>query len=792
MAASADLVRIYVADPDLVWVSATIQENSEKVRGKDEKRNLRACVTVEITDPDYLDAHGKDNNTKEVTLDFSNLLLENTGNVEGGVEDMISLNYLHEASILHNLRMRHQCSLPYTYIGAICVAVNPYQRIDMYTVAMQAQYGKMMRHELPPHVFSTSAAAYRGLSQFSKKQSILVSGESGAGKTETVKILMRHLAYISTTKIKDSSIKSKDKDKDTNTKNTSNMIDEDNRGVIDKVLQANPLLESFGNAKTIRNDNSSRFGKFTQMQFDAGSKLVGSKCLTYLLEKSRIVHQTSNERNYHIFHQLLAASDSFTDGLYMKGRSGNDFRYTSGGDTKLEMIENVSDENRYMHTAETLELLGVSTENHRALMRIISGILYLGQVVYTGDENSCQVDLTSDPLQDSDGSSLTKCCLLLGLQEQSFVKDSTIRKMQDPESGKDLAISLTLGQAVSNRDSLAKDIYSRLFLWLVSIINKSTCSTDRFADDRTISLLDIFGFESFAVNGFEQLCINFANEKLQSKFTRDCFSAVQEEYKEEGLEWEKIPFKDNADILLLFESREGLIALLNEQCLRNLARAEGQDASYVSAAVKSWGNMGSTGGGKGGGGGANGQINQSIFMQTHRMSKTQFAVQHYAGQVKYTVEEFVAKNRDALASEMRSLMLGSSNHVLKLIFSPMDSEALVKDSHTGSGSGGSGKGKPEKRKSFMHADTVLTKFRSQLQALISTVDTTEVQYVRCIKPNSTKSPVSFERAMSVEQLRCAGMIEAIRISRAGKCAVTVSHFHTFIVNGFRSCTGSLI
>ena len=508
-----------------------------------------------------------------------------------------------------------------------------------------------------------------------------------------------------------------------------------NISTIDKVLKANPLLESFGNAKTSRNDNSSRFGKFTRLQFDKYANLSGSRCVTYLLEKSRvIIQQNSEERNYHIFHQIFAAPAAIKASLHLGGAHVSDFRYTGNGDVLTDTIEGEHDGTRFEQTMQILQLLGVNVEQQRDLQRIIAGICFLGQVCFLGDGESSYVDAGAK----ADGA---KCCELLGLEVAAFEKDTTVRRIVT--SSEEVMVKLSREQASDGRDALAKDIYDRLFQWLVVAINESTAAHGLERDrayrgsERTIALLDIFGFESFQINRFEQLCINYANEKLQQKFTQDVFMAVQEEYKSEGLEWELIGYKDNADVLDLLEGRLGVMALLNEECLI----PRGNDGNFLTKMVQ------------------NIAKHPCIRVGGLDIKRDEFSVFHYAGKVTYSTSGFVELNRDAIPSELRQLMLTSTNKLLKTIFA-VDAESVVKPDN-----GVLAKGARNKQ-SFMKADTVTIKFRSQLTSLMETIGKTTVQYVRCIKPNTEKSKDTFDRIMVVEQLRCAGMIEAIRISRA--------------------------
>ena len=708
---------VFIPDSELVWVQAVVESTDEE----------DGRYIVDIHDPDYVTLYRgtaaptkKTVYLKDLPSPYDSFPLQNNDVMHSkeGKDDMCDLNFLHEPSILDNIHRRFKIDLPYTYTGDICIAVNPYQWLPLYTEALQEEYIARFRHELRPHVYASSSSSYRGIRDYKKNQSILVSGESGAGKTETVKILMRHIAHIAGKKYD---------------------------STVDKVLKANPLLESFGNAKTTRNDNSSRFGKFTQLQFNEFAKLVGSKCVTYLLEKSRVVSQNQNERNYHIFHELFASPMELRKKIKLDELNITDFNYMKKGDTKTTIIEGRSDALRFEDTVETLHLLGVSEEDIKSVFEILAGILYLGQLTFigeNGDNDKSIVDPNCSSIVNTVGQ-------LLKIDVDSFSKGITIRHIE--VVGDEMEIPLNVDQANDVRDALAKEIYSRLFLWLVGVVNMSTASYG--ATTSTISLLDIFGFESFAVNRFEQLCINYANEKLQQKFTLDIFQAVQAEYKDEGLEWETIPYKDNADVLQLIEGKSGVVigvmALLNEECLM----PKGTDRNLLGKMRK-----------------VCNEHEAFSFRLSDAKSVDEFCITHYAGKVAYNINGFLERNKDTLANEARTVMFESKNMVLAEIFSRAsyntDNVDILGDKMNQYAKSEEDKGKFSRKASFLGADTVVTKFKGQLNSLMKVFGQTEVQYVRCIKPNAVKLKSLFDRRMVVEQLRCAGMIEAIRITRA--------------------------
>ncbi|CAM9773650.1 unnamed protein product, partial [Discosporangium mesarthrocarpum] len=534
-----------------------------------------------------------------------------------GVSDMCSLNHLHEAAILYNLRTRFLKELPYTYTGEICIAINPYKWLPIYGKERgDAYHAAKDRASLAPHVYATSAQAYKGMRDYNKSQSILVSGESGAGKTETVKILLNHLASIAGAHANDRTI--------------------------EKVVRSNPLLESFGNAKTLRNDNSSRFGKFTELQFDARSRLYGSKSSTYLLEKVRVVSHAAGERSYHVFYQLLSAPEQEKARFALSGMTSADFHYTAMGGDEKGIIEGKTDGNRFTETCEALNLVGVTPDQVTELFSTISGVLHLGQIEFDSSDGGHDGCAPRDPKL------LQTPAKMLGVEPKELGKHLTHRTMK---AVMDLyEVPLSAGDAGNTRDGLAKEVYFLVFDWLVGRINDSTRCPPQNGTKKglggTVDLLDIFGFESFIVNSFEQLCINYANEKLQQKFTQDVFKDVQVEYKEQGIPWSHIDFTDNAVVLAMIEEpRKGLLPLLDEECML----PKGTDEAYTSKAVRSY-------------------KDHPNFSKDRLATSLQFSIAHYAGEVIYDTLGFVEKNRDQLHGDLLKMLSLSTNKILRSLF----------------------------------------------------------------------------------------------------------------------------
>jgi len=617
------------------------------------------------------------------------------------------------------------------------IAVNPYQWLtDLYTEKKQVHYAQKLvwehadadpRRLLPPHVYETSALSYRGLAADAMNQSILVSGESGAGKTETVKICMNHIASVQRGPLKDGK-----KGKEVN-------------DVVQRVVDSNPLLEGFGNAKTRRNDNSSRFGKYIQLQFDREEsstigqnigpcRLAGSKCEVYLLEKSRVVSHDDTEGTFHIFYQILEAKEADKAKIWsgLKGKSPRSFKYV--GETKTKQIEGLSFGDHYYKTVEALEIINISGDKLMTLMRAITIVMQLGNITFGPDAG------------DHDRSTVTskdefeKFSELIGIPVKEMANALTERTMTT--RGEVFKVPLKLDAAKESCDAFAKEIYSKLFLWLVREINEATCAEinydgERSSDFGMIGLLDIFGFESFPVNGFEQLCINYANEKLQQKFTKDIFQTVQEEYRFEGIALDDIKYDDNTDVLDLIEGRAGLLAMLNEECVR----PKGNDKEFVYKAI-------------------NQNKSSQCLIADRLLGPMDFGIHHYAGKVVYFAEGFVVRNQDSLAGDLMTVAKKSSNDI---IANHLDNEKTMHGEDT---SAKAAKSAPRRGKSNIVSDTLWTKFKTQLNSLMKNLNETQSRYIRCIKPNTVKKPKVMQHMTTVEQLRCAGVVAAVTISRS--------------------------
>ncbi|KAG7397110.1 hypothetical protein PHYBOEH_001261 [Phytophthora boehmeriae] len=735
-------IRVFIPDEKLVWVPATVLSvdasgkvfrvrlESLSVDAADEPAEER---TVDLNDDGMPDSLPLQNGVSEGEES------EMQGKKSVGAQDMCELGHLHEPAIVYNVRERFLAKEPYTYTGKIVVAVNPYQWIKtLYSEELRDLYTEKPWDEMPPHVYATSAEAFHHMKQHRIPQSILVSGESGAGKTETVKIMMEHLASISMGMAK-----------------RLQPAESGETIVVEKVLKSNPLLEAFGNAKTIRNDNSSRFGKFTQLQFDSNYCLVGAECRHYLLEKSRVVAQAVGERNYHIFYQLVSAKEKVFG--FQEDSSAKEFRYLQ--DEQLT-LDGKSDHERYQVTRDALTTIGLSEKEQNELFSALCGILRLGQLDFVPlESNKDDASQAVASLSAASGAiteaqichqkkEIERCAKLLGVEVAALSKQLCSRTVKARQEV--YCVPLSALHAGNNRDALAKDIYARVFGYLVSRVNYSISnSANRSASTPShlhIDLLDIFGFESFKHNSFEQFCINFANEKLQQKFTMDVFKTVQEEYQQEGVAWEFVKYRDNQDMLDLLENSMGVMALLNEECVRPM----GSDLSFVSKLVS---------------------LRESHpRLERARLSQMHFMLRHYAGPVTYDAEGFVEKNKDSLQPDLLELLGTSSNGLMSMVFSDHGDAAFMTDADLAVRAAtmmeaGRRSTMGRKTSTFMQ-ETVSYKFKAQLSLLMSDISSTEVHYVRCIKPNSDKSPDAYDIGAVVNQLRCAGVVEAIRITRA--------------------------
>uniref|UniRef100_A0A8C9MM70 Myosin VC n=1 Tax=Serinus canaria TaxID=9135 RepID=A0A8C9MM70_SERCA len=615
-----------------------------------------------------------------------------------GENDLTALSYLHEPAVLHNLKIRFvESKLIYTYSGIILVAINPYKQLPIYGDAIIHAYSGQNMGDMDPHIFAVAEEAYKQMARNNKNQSIIVSGESGAGKTVSARYTMRYFATVS--------------------KSSSNAH------VEDKVLASNPITEAVGNAKTTRNDNSSRFGKYTEISFDQNYQIIGANMRTYLLEKSRVVFQSENERNYHIFYQLCASAMQ-PEYEHLKLGSAEEFNYTRmGGST---VIEGVDDRANMVETQKTFALLGLKRDFQMDVFKMLAAILHLGnvEIAAVGDERS------SISMEDKH---LSIFCELLDLNCDKMARWLCHRKIVT--TSETVVKPMTRAQAVNARDALAKKIYSHLFDFIVERINQALQFPGK--QHTFIGVLDIYGFETFDVNSFEQFCINYANEKLQQQFNLHVFKLEQEEYMKEDIPWTLIDFYDNQPVIDLIEAKMGILELLDEECLL----PHGKDENWLQKLYNNF-------------------VNKNALFEKPRMSNTSFIIQHFADKVEYKCEGFLEKNRDTVHEVLIEILKESKFHLCANFFqdspvsiSPFSSAINIKSARPVLKS-------PNKQL----RTTVGSKFRNSLSLLMVTLNATTPHYVRCIKPNDEKLPFEFDSKRVAQQLRACGVLETIRIS----------------------------
>ncbi|KAH9297946.1 hypothetical protein KI387_029628, partial [Taxus chinensis] len=654
---------VWVEDPQLAWIDGEVI----KIVGQK--------VEVQTT-----------SGTK-VSVNLSNVYPKDTEAPPAGVDDMTKLSYLHEPGVLQNLKTRYELNEIYTYTGNILIAINPFTRLPhLYDTHMMQQYKGATFGELNPHVFAVADAAYRAMINEGKSNSILVSGESGAGKTETTKMLMRYLAFM------------------------GGRAATEGRTVEQQVLESNPVLEAFGNAKTVRNNNSSRFGKFVELQFDKSGRISGAAIRTYLLERSRVCQVSDPERNYHCFYLLCAAPPQDIEKYKLSDPTS--FHYLN--QTNCFKLDGVSDAEEYLATRRAMDVVGITPEEQDAIFRVVAAILHLGNINFTKGK---EID-SSKPKDDKSLFHLSMAAELLMCDVQGLEHALCKRAMVTREET--IIMSLDPENATTNRDALAKTVYSRLFDWIVEKINSSIGQDPN--SKTLIGVLDIYGFESFKNNSFEQFCINLTNEKLQQHFNQHVFKMEQEEYTREEINWSYIEFVDNQDVLDLIEKKPGgIIALLDEACMFPRSTHETFAQKLYTTFVK------------------NKRFNKP------KLSRTDFTIAHYAGDVTYQADLFLDKNKDYVVAEHQDLLNASKCPFVAALFPPL----------------------PEESSKSSKFSSIGTRFKQQLQSLMETLNLTEPHYIRCVKPNNLLKPAIFENHNVLQQLRCGGVLEAIRISCAG-------------------------
>uniref|UniRef100_A0A3Q3KII3 Osteoclast-stimulating factor 1 n=1 Tax=Monopterus albus TaxID=43700 RepID=A0A3Q3KII3_MONAL len=605
---------------------------------------------------------------------------------QSGVDDMVLLSKITEDAIVENLKKRYMDDYIFTYIGPVLISVNPFKQMPYFTDREIELYQGAAQYENPPHIYALTDNMYRNMMIDGENQCVIISGESGAGKTVAAKYIMGYISKVSGGGSKVQHVK-------------------------DIILQSNPLLEAFGNAKTVRNNNSSRFGKYFEIQFSRGGEPDGGKISNFLLEKSRVVSQNDNERNFHIYYQLIeGANNQQKEGL---GLMTPDYYYylNQSGTYK---VDGTNDSKDFQETMEAMQVIGIPGDIQAQVLQIAAGILHLGNISFIEAGNYGQVesmDLLAFP------------AYLLGIDPNRLQDKLTSRKMDSKWGGKSESINVTLNQeqATYTRDALAKALYARVFDYLVEAINKAI---QKPHEEFSIGVLDIYGFEIFQKNGFEQFCINFVNEKLQQIFIELTLKAEQEEYVQEGIKWTPIEYFNNKIVCDLIENKlnpPGIMSVLDDVCATMHAKGEGADGTLLQ------------------------KLQAAVGTHEHFNSwNSGFVIHHYAGKVSYDINGFCERNRDVLFPDLIELMQSSEYNFIRSLFP----ENLNTDK----------KSRPT---------TASSKIKKQANDLVNTLMKCTPHYIRCIKPNETKRPKDWEESRVKHQVEYLGLRENIRVRRAG-------------------------
>merc|ERR1719422_1555669 len=629
-------------------------------------------------------------------------------------EDMADLTCLNEASVLHNIKERYFSGLIYTYSGLFCVVVNPYKRLPIYTEKIIEIYKGKKRHEVPPHVFAITDIAYRSMLQDREDQSILCTGESGADKTENTKKVIQYLAFVAASKPKT---------------NSHLPATNQNEGGLSfgeleqQLLKANPILEAFGNAKTVKNDNSSRFGKFIRINFDASGYIAGANIETYLLEKARVIRQAEDERTFHIFYQLLAGCNADLRKKFILEDPKN-YTFLSHGQ---QTIPSLDDTEEFQLTWDAMRIMCISEEDIISICKVISGTLLFGNMEFKQERNSEQAILP-------DNTVAQKVAHLLGIQVTDMIKAFMRPRIK---VGRDYVTKAQTKEQVEFAiEAISKATFERLFKWIVTRINRSLDRTKRQGAS-FIGILDIAGFEIFGLNSFEQLCINYTNEKLQQLFNHTMFILEQEEYQREGIEWKFIDFGlDLQPTIDLIEKPMGIMALVDEECWFPKAT----DKSFVEKLVTS-------------------HTAHPKFLKSDFRGEADFSIIHYAGQVDYSAKKWLMKNMDPLNENIVTQLKSSQDPFIMNIWKDAEIVGMAQQAMSDTQFGA------RTRKGMFR--TVSQHYKDQLSKLMITLRNTNPNFVRCIIPNHEKRAGKINAKLVLDQLRCNGVLEGIRICRQG-------------------------
>ncbi|XP_078407985.1 unconventional myosin-Ib isoform X3 [Cetorhinus maximus] len=616
-----------------------------------------------------------------------------------GVGDSVLLEPLTEDTFLENLKNRFDHREIYTYIGSVVISVNPYRQLPIYTPDKVEEYRNRNFYELSPHIYALADEAYRSLRDQDKDQCILITGESGAGKTEASKLVMSYVAAVCGKGAEVNQVK-------------------------EQLLQSNPVLEAFGNAKTMRNDNSSRFGKYMDIEFDFKGDPLGGVISNYLLEKSRVVKQPRGERNFHIFYQLLSGgSEDLLKQLKLE-REFNQYNYLCLDSAK---VNGVDDAANFRTVKNAMQIVGFMDDEVELVLEVVAAVLKLGNIEFKPESRVNGLD--ESRIQDKN--ELKEICELLG-QDQAVLERAFSFRTVEAKQEK-VSTTLNVAQAYYARDALAKNLYNRLFTWLVNRINESIKAQTKVRK-KVMGVLDIYGFEIFENNSFEQFIINYCNEKLQQIFIELTLKEEQEEYIKEGIEWTHIEYFNNAIICELIENNtNGILAMLDEECLRPGTVTDEtflEKLNQICAVHERFESR---------------MSKSSRFLNDTTLPHNCFRIQHYAGKVMYHVEGFVDKNNDLLYRDLSQAMW-KTNHVLVKALFP--------------------EGNPAKM-SLKRPPTAGSQFKASVATLMKNLQTKNPNYIRCIKPNDQKTPHVFTEALVCHQVRYLGLMENVRVRRAG-------------------------
>lgn len=615
-------------------------------------------------------------------------VFETSKKKEVGVSDLTLISKISNEAINDNLKKRFENAEIYTYIGHVLVSVNPFRDLGIYTDEVLNSYRGKNRLEMPPHVYAIAESAYYNMKGYNENQCIIISGESGAGKTEAAKRIMQYIANVSGGS--DSSIQQ----------------------IKDMVLATNPLLESFGNAKTLRNNNSSRFGKYLEIQFNSQGEPIGANINNYLLEKSRVVGQIKNERNFHIFYQFAKAAPNNYRELFGV-QEPSTYLYTSK--SKCMDVPGIDDHADFKETVNAMRIIGMSQGEQDNLFRVLAAILWLGNITFVeNDEGNAKI---------TDQSVVDFVAYLLEVDAAHVNKALTLRVVETSRGGRRGSVydvPLNPAQATAVRDALSKALYFNMFDWIVQRVNQSLLA--RGTMSYSVGILDIYGFEIFERNSFEQLCINYVNEKLQQIFIQLTLRAEQEEYAREQIKWTPIKYFDNKVVCELIEERRppGVFAALNDACATAHADPTAADQTFVQ------------------------RLNALASNQNFQPRQGQFIIKHYAGDVAYAVDGMTDKNKDQLLKDILILISQSSNKFMHSLFpAPVDTD--------------------NKRRPPTAGD----KIKQSANDLVATLMKASPSYIRTIKPNDNKSPTEYNEANVLHQIKYLGLQENVRIRRAG-------------------------